>query len=85
LFSVVIATEYHRDVLDEYLLDRIDGGERPLSLPPRHAKHIQILGWRDVHVDDQLLRSDASETVSIVIEPAALEFLPGPCLVPSRS
>jgi diacylglycerol kinase family enzyme len=85
LFSVVIATEYHRAVLDEYLLNRIDGGERPLSLPPRHAKHIQIRGWRDVHVDDQLLRSDASETVSIVIEPAALEFLPGPCLVPSRS
>jgi diacylglycerol kinase family enzyme len=79
-FSVVIATERHREVLDQYLVHRIEGGERPLSLTPRRAKRIEILGWRDVHVDDQLLHTDASETVSITIEPAALEFLPGPCL-----
>ena len=84
-FSVVIATEHHRDVLDEYLRHRIDGGERPLALTPRHAKRIEILGWSDVHVDDQLLRTNTSETVSIAIEPAALTFLPGPCLAPSRS
>lgn len=82
LFSVVIATERHRDVLDEYLVHRIDGGDSPLALTPRHARRIEIHGWSDVHVDDQLLRARSSETVSIAITPGALEFLPGPCLAP---
>ena len=81
-FSVVIATERHREVLDQYLAHRIDGGERPLSLTPRLAKRIEIRGWHAVHVDDQLLRTDTSETVSMTIQPAALAFLPGPCLAP---
>lgn len=81
-FSVVVATESHRDVLDEYLVHRIEGGERPLSLTPHHAKQIEIRGWHDVHVDDQLLRTRSSETVSMTIEPGALQFLPGPCLAP---
>jgi diacylglycerol kinase family enzyme len=81
-FSVVIATERHRQLLDEYLVHRIDGGASPLALTPQHAKHIQIRGWHDVHVDDQILQTDASETVSIDITPGALGFLPGPCLAP---
>ena len=79
-FSVVIATERQRPQLDEYLVHRIEGGSSPLALAPQHAKHIQIRGWHDVHVDDQILQTDASETVSIDIAPGALEFLPGPCL-----
>jgi diacylglycerol kinase family enzyme len=81
-FSVVIATEHHREVLDEYLVHRIEGGDQPLALTPRHARRIEIHGWSDVHVDDQLLRARSSETVSIAITPGALEFLPGPCLAP---
>ena len=82
LFSVVIATEGHRQLLDDYLVHRVEGGSSPLALPPRHARHIEILGWTDVHVDDQLVRTQSSETVSIAIESAALLFLPGPCLAP---
>lgn len=81
LFSVVIATGQHRVVLDEYLAYRMRGGDRPLSLPPRHARRVEIRGSTEVHVDDKLLRT-RSQMVSIVIEPAALEFLAGPCPAP---
>jgi hypothetical protein len=53
---------------------------RPLRLTPRRARRVEILGWDDVHVDDQLLRARPSETVSITIAPAALQFLAGPGL-----
>ena len=82
LFSVVIATEEHRGVLDQYLAHRISGGERPLSMPPRHARRVEIRGSTEVHVDDQLLDTPSPQTVSMVIEPGALQFLPGPRLAP---
>jgi diacylglycerol kinase (ATP) len=82
LFSVVIATEAHRGVLDEYLAHRISGGERPLSMPPRHARRVEIRGSTEVHVDDQLLDTPSPQTVSMAIEPGALQFFPGPRLAP---
>ena len=78
LFSVVIATEQHRHVLDQYLAYRVSGGERPLSMPPRHARRVEIRGSTAVHVDDQLLDTQSPETVSMTIEAGALQFLPGP-------
>jgi diacylglycerol kinase family enzyme len=80
LFSVVIATEEHRRVLDEYLAHRIGGGDLPLSMPPRHARRVEIRGSTTVHVDDQLLDTQSPETVSMAIEAGALQFLPGPSL-----
>jgi diacylglycerol kinase family enzyme len=82
LFSVIIATEEHRRVLDEYLVHRINGGERPLSMPPRHARRVEIRGSTTVHVDDQLLDTHSPQTVSMAIEAGALQFLPGPCPTP---
>ena len=79
LFSVVIATEQHRAVLDAYLSRRISGSERPLSMAPIHATRVEIHGSTDVHVDDQLLSTRSPQTVSMTIDPAVLEFLPGPC------
>jgi diacylglycerol kinase family enzyme len=76
-FSVVVATEQHRDVLDEYLVHRSEDRVRPLRLTPRRARRVDILGWDDVHLDDQLLRARPSETVSITIAPGALVFLAG--------
>jgi diacylglycerol kinase family enzyme len=81
-FSVVIATEEHRRMLDDYLVHRIGGGDRPLSMPPRHARRVEIRGVTEVHVDDQLLDTPSPQTVSMAIEPAALQFVPGPCLTP---
>jgi diacylglycerol kinase family enzyme len=82
LFSVVIATEQHRGVLDDYLVHRIRGGELPLSMPPLHATRVEIRGSTEVHVDDQLLRTESPQTVAMTIEPSVLQFLPGPCLAP---
>jgi diacylglycerol kinase family enzyme len=81
-FSVVIATEADRRALDDYLVQRMRGGEGALALPPRHAGRVEIRGSTDVHVDDQVLHTRSPHTVSMVIQPAALEFLPGPCLAP---
>ncbi|HKH73171.1 MAG TPA: diacylglycerol kinase family protein [Vicinamibacterales bacterium] len=82
LFSVIIAAEQHRRMLDEYLAHRANGGERPLSMPPRHARRVEIRGSTTVHVDDQLLDTHSPETVSMTIEAGALKFLPGPTLAP---
>jgi diacylglycerol kinase (ATP) len=81
-FSVVIATEQQRGVLDDYLAHRIDGGDDPLSLPPRHARAVEIRGSTDVHIDDQLLHTQSPHAVAMAIEPAALIFLPGPAPTP---
>jgi diacylglycerol kinase (ATP) len=81
LFSVVIATEAHRRVLDDYLAQRIRGSERPLSMPHLHARRVEIRLVTEVHVDDQLLHTPSPDAVSMTIEPAALQFLPGPRFV----
>jgi diacylglycerol kinase family enzyme len=74
-FSVVTAKEEHRDELARYLQDRIEGRESRLTLPTRYARHVELLGRGDAHVDDEVLRSAISGTVSIQIEPAAVEVL----------
>jgi diacylglycerol kinase family enzyme len=74
-FSVVLASEEHRDILDAYLQQRIEGRERHLSLPAYRAQHVEIQGLCDLHVDDQIVHSPSPRTVSIRIEPAALELL----------
>lgn len=81
-FSVVIATEADRGVLDKYLKQRMRGSDAPLAMPPIHARQVEIRGSSDVHVDDQLLHTNTPHTVSMTIEPEALKFLPGPCMVP---
>jgi diacylglycerol kinase family enzyme len=74
-FSVVLASEEHREMLDAYLQQRIEGRERHLSLPAYRAQHVEIQGLRDLHVDDEIVHSPSPRTVSIRIEPAALELL----------
>lgn len=81
LFSVVIAAEEDRGVLDEYLARRMRGSERPLSMPLVHARRVEIHACTEVHVDDQLFHTPSPETVSMTIEPAALQFLAGTRLV----
>jgi diacylglycerol kinase family enzyme len=75
LFSVVLASEEHREVLDAYLQQRIEGRECHLSLPAYRARHVEIQGLRDLHVDDRIFHLPSPRTVSIRIEPAALELL----------
>jgi diacylglycerol kinase family enzyme len=74
-FSVVTAGNQERDPLARYLQDRIDGREPCLSLPTRRARHVEIYGRGDAHVDDEVLRSAIPGTVSIRMEAAAVEVL----------
>jgi diacylglycerol kinase family enzyme len=74
-FSVVTAGEEHRDELTQYLRDRLEGREHRLSLPARRARHIELHGQGDTHVDDELLRSAIPGALSIHIEPGAVEVL----------
>jgi len=74
-FSVVLASEEHRDVLDAYLQQRIEDGEHRLALPVYRAQRVEIQGLADLHIDDKIVLSPLPRTVSIQIEPAALELL----------
>jgi diacylglycerol kinase family enzyme len=74
-FSVVTATEDHRDTVAAYLQDLIDGRESALLLPTVHARKIEIETAEDVHVDDDIVRFPMSAPMSVHIEAAAVEFL----------
>lgn len=74
-FSVVMAGEEHREQLARYFQDRSEQPSATLSLPTQRARHIDIQGCEDVHVDDEVLSCPSVGNVSIQIEPAALEVL----------
>jgi diacylglycerol kinase (ATP) len=74
-FDVVTAGEEHRDELARYLTARLEGRDSRLSLPTRRARHIELLGQGDTHVDDELVRSAIPGALSIHIEPEAVEVL----------
>jgi diacylglycerol kinase family enzyme len=74
-FCVVTAEDKHRDELQRYIDDRIKGRESSLSLPARRARHVEIHGRGDTHVDDELVRSAIPGAISIHLEAAAVEFL----------
>jgi hypothetical protein len=40
-----------------------------------HARHVDIHGPGDAHIDDELVRSAVAAAVSISVEAAAVEFL----------
>jgi len=74
-FDVVTAGEEHRDELARYLTDRLEGRDGRLSLPSRRARHIELQGQGDTHVDDELVTSAIPGVISIHTEPAAVEVL----------
>jgi diacylglycerol kinase (ATP) len=74
-FSVVTAGEEQRDAVARYLTDRLEGRDSSLSLPERRARHVELQGQGDTHVDDELIRSAIPGALSIHIEPAAVEVL----------
>jgi diacylglycerol kinase family enzyme len=74
-FSVVTATEDHREELTRYLRDLIEGREGLLSLPTVRARKVEIETVEDVHVDDDIVRFPLSTTTSVDIDAAAVEVL----------
>jgi diacylglycerol kinase (ATP) len=75
VFDVVTAGEEHRDEIEEYLRNRSKGREGRLSLPRRRARRVEVDGWEEMHLDDQVCSGPAFSSVSIEIVPAALQFL----------
>jgi diacylglycerol kinase family enzyme len=76
--TVVTAGVEQREELVRYFTDRLEGREGRLSLPARRARHVELQGQGDAHVDDELVRSAIPGLLSIHIEPAAVEVLIGP-------
>jgi diacylglycerol kinase family enzyme len=74
-FSVVTATQDHREQVVRYLTDLVEGRESTLMLPTMRAREIEIETVEDVHVDDDVVRFPMSATMSVKIEAAAVEFL----------
>lgn len=73
-FDVVSAGEEHRHQIDRYLGERLAGREAFLSLPMRRARKVEIRGWDEMHLDDQVSRG-AFGTVSIEIQAGAVQLL----------
>jgi len=75
LFTVVMAGEEHREHLARYLQDRTEQRNATLSLITQPARRVEIQGCDDVHVDDEVVRCPSVGSVSMQIEPAAVQVL----------
>jgi diacylglycerol kinase (ATP) len=73
--SLVIAKEEHRQAVADYLRDLIAGHAGRLRLPTWQARHIDIDGLDEMHVDDEVRHWPSMGPVSIDVEPAAVRIL----------
>lgn len=74
LLSVVVAGPADRELISEHLRGRWDDDRGHAQLKTWRATHVEVGGWHDYHVDDEV-RVANGETVSIQIEPGALLVL----------
>jgi hypothetical protein len=74
-FCIVTVGEAERDEMRRYLRERINGQDSRVVLPARRARHVELHGRGDTHIDDEVLRSAIPGRVSIHIEAAAVEVL----------
>ena len=75
LLELVMAGESHRSQLDDYLERRMEGGApESIHLPTRRVRRVEIEGLCQAHVDDQVFSEPWDTSVSIRVEPAALEL-----------
>ena len=76
LLTVVTATEKDREALIDYLKQLLGGKKAIISLEARHVRRVDLRGWEEIHVDDEVLTVSPNAQVSIRIEPATLEVFP---------
>ena len=74
-FDVVTAGEAQRGELADYLAARLAGEERALALPTRRASRVEVRGWEQMHVDDEVRKIAEAGTVTVELEAAAVQFL----------
>ncbi len=75
LFDVVMAGEEHRAALDRYLRHREEGRAARIELPTRRARAVDIDGWDEVHVDDEVRLGSSLGILSLRVEAGALSVL----------
>jgi diacylglycerol kinase family enzyme len=75
LLEVVTAGEEHRAELDRYLRHRAEGRAARLELPTRRARAVDLGGWGQVHVDDEVRLGSSLGTLSLRVESGALSVL----------
>ena len=73
--SVVTAGEEQRAALIDYLSHRIEGRAFGLELPMEPARQVEVEGWTEVHIDDQVRHGLDAETITASITPAAVTVL----------
>ena len=76
LLTVVTATEKDREAISDYLKRLLGGQRASVSLGARHVRRVDLRGWEEIHVDDEVLTVSPNAQVSIRIEPGALEVFP---------
>ncbi len=74
LLSVVVAGEDDRESIADHLRGRWDDEWHHAQLKTWRASRVEVRGWHDYHVDDEV-RVANGETVSIHVEPGALPVL----------
>lgn len=75
MLEVVMAREEHRVELDRYLRQRAEGRATPLELPTRRARSVEVYGWDEMHIDDEVRLGSSMGVVSVAVEPGALDVL----------
>jgi diacylglycerol kinase (ATP) len=73
-FDVVVADESHRERLDHYLHERIEGRPCRLELPMQRARRVGLGGWDRLHIDDTI-HTDVDGLSVLAVSPAALTVL----------
>jgi diacylglycerol kinase family enzyme len=74
LLSVVVAGSADRELIADHLRGRWDDDRRHAQLKTWRASRVEVRGWHDYHVDDEVREADGG-TVEIHIEPGALPVL----------
>jgi len=74
MLSVVVAGVHDRESIADHLRGRWDDQRHHAELKTWRASRVEVRGWHDYHVDDEV-RVAHGETVSIHVEPAALPVL----------
>ncbi len=75
MFEVVMAREEHRAALDRYLRSRGEGRSDRLELPTRRARAVEVEGWKQMHIDDEVRLGSSMGTISLTVESGALHIL----------
>ncbi|TDE15491.1 diacylglycerol/lipid kinase family protein [Dyadobacter psychrotolerans] len=74
--EIVLIPESHQKKFEDFLLDRINGGDEEYNFTIIKAKNIE-LEWegKDIHVDDERLKPEKPAKITIQVQPGMLEFM----------